>query len=291
MARHGLGDDLVRTESEEDAIAAARESAERGDSIVAGAGGDGTVGTIAFQLLGSPTALGILPLGSAMNIARSLEIPFDLDGAAAIIREGQVRTIDVGEANGQPFLEVGSVGINAAVFAEAQRLDAGNYASFFGMFVAAARFRPARMRITLGDRVVATRALMVAVANTPYTGLGLSIAPSARLDDGLLDVRIFSGFSKLELARYVLSIMAGRRRYSPKVRTFRSATVHIETREPYPARADANDLGTTPVAFSVRPGILRVVAPAPGTAPPGTAAPGPPGARGADRSAGTLPPA
>ncbi len=263
MARHALGDELVRTESEEDAVAAARDAVERGYDVVVGVGGDGTVGTIALQLLRSRTALGILPLGSAMNLARSLEIPFELDGAAAIIGSGYIRAIDVGEANGRAFLEAGSVGINAAVFAEAQRLDDGNYASFFGMFLAAARFRPARMRISLGDRVVSTRALMVAVANTPYTGLGLTIAPSARLDDGLLDVRIFSGFSKFELLRYVLSIMSGRHRYSPKVRTFRSATVRIETLEPYPARADAHDLGTTPVEFSVKPGILRVVAPAP----------------------------
>jgi len=63
----------------------------------------------------------------------------------------------------------------------------------------------------------------------------------------MLDVWIFGGLTKIELLRYVLSIMVGRRRYSPKVRTFRSAMVRIETREPYAARADAYDPGATPV--------------------------------------------
>src|SRR6185436_18638136 len=135
--------------------------------------------------------------------ARSLEIPRDLDGAARVLAAGAVRTIDVGTANGRPFLEVGSVGINAAVFAAAARLDDGDYGSLFGMVAEASRFRPARMRLTLDDGPsISTRALMVVVANSPYTGLGLPVAPGAQLDDGELEVRVFSGISKLELFRY-----------------------------------------------------------------------------------------
>jgi diacylglycerol kinase (ATP) len=261
LTRHGLGGDLHATHSEEEAVQATRDAAAQGYDIVAAAGGDGTVGTVAFQLIGTTTAVGVLPLGSAMNVARSLEIPRELDAAAAILADGEICAIDVAEAKGRPFLEVGSVGLNAAIFDQAHRFDKGEYGSFFGLLATMARYQPVRMRIVLDDQVIRTRALMVAVANAPFTGVGFTFAPDARLDDGLLDVRVFDHFSKWELVRHFFSIAFGRRAYSPKIRTYRSRRVRIEARHPRPVRVDSSDLGTTPVEFTLRRGVLRVVTP------------------------------
>lgn len=102
MAGHGLGDDLVVSASEEEAIAATRDAIARGFGAIAAAGGDGTIGAIARELLHTGTALGILPLGSVMNIARMLDLPRDLAEAARAIATardaGTVRIIDVGRA-------------------------------------------------------------------------------------------------------------------------------------------------------------------------------------------------
>ncbi len=95
---------------------------------------------------------------------------------------------------------------------------------------------------------------MVRVANSPYTGLGFTVAPDAILDDGRFDVESFSHFSRPDLFRHPSSIMAGRRRSSPKVRSFRSRRVRIESVHPLPVRADNFDLGTTPVEFVTRRG-------------------------------------
>ena len=266
MARHGLGDELVVAESEDEAVAAARAAADAGYDVVVAAGGDGTVGTVACEMLYRETALGVLPLGSVMNIARMLEIPRDLDAAAAIIARGETRVIDVGEAKGTIFFEAGSVGMNAAIFREAQRFDEGEYRSLFTGLWVAVRYHPARMRVELDDGMVRTRALMVTVANGPYTGIGFTVAPAARLDDGKFDVRVFQRFSRWELLRHFGAIAFGRRRYSPKVRTYRSARVRIESVHPLPCRADHHDLGTTPIDFVVRQAALRVVVP---HAPPG----------------------
>ena len=261
MAAHGLGDELVATGSEEEAVAATREAADQGYAVVAAAGGDGTVGTVACQLLDRETALGVLPLGSVMNVARMLGVPRELDGAAAVIADGNVRSIDIGEANGTLFFEGGSVGLNAAVFREAQQIDAGRYSALFAAIGTLIRYRPPRMVIHLDDRVLTTRALAVAIANGPYTGLGFAVAPDARLDDGLLDVVVFSRFSRTELLRHFAAIAFGRRRYTAKTATYRSARVRIAGVHPLPCRADAHDLGTTPVEYVVRPAALRVVVP------------------------------
>lgn len=261
MARYGLGNELVVADSEAAAVTAAREAVRLGYDMVVAAGGDGTVAAIASELLNSETALGILPLGSVMNVARMLGIPRELDGAAEILATGKIRAIDVGEANGQLFLEGGSVGLNATIFREFQRLEAGEYRSLFTALWVLLRYRPARMTISLDDQTISTRALMAAVANGPYTGLSFTVAPKAKVDDGLFDVRVFHRFSRWELVRHFGAIALGRRHYSPKIATYRSAKVRIESVHPLPSRVDSHDLGTTPVSFVVRHAALKIVSP------------------------------
>ncbi|HEU0116947.1 MAG TPA: diacylglycerol kinase family protein [Thermomicrobiales bacterium] len=268
MARHGLGDELTVTASEAEAIEATRDAVARGYDVVAGAGGDGTLDVIAECLLYAPTALGIIPLGSVMNVARMLGVPRDLDAAMAIVAGGPVRRIDVGEANGVIFLEGGSVGLNAAVFHEMQRMDDGDYGSVVDALRVMLRYKPPRMIVALDDRVLTTRALAVAVANGPYSGMGFTIAPDAALADGKFDVVVYSGFSRLELIRHFGGTAFGRRRASAKITTYRSAWVRIAGRHPMPCHADAHDLGSTPVEYRILPGALRVVAP-PEAATPG----------------------
>ena len=255
----GIEAEIVESGSIEETRAIARGAAEAGAPAIAVAGGDGTIGVVAVELLGSETALGILPLGSVMNIPRMLGLPRDLPAAATILANGVVRAIDVGQVRGRPFFETTSVGMNAAVFSAAARLEQGERHSVFRTIWVALRYRPSRMRIELDDRAIRTRALTVTVSNGPYTGTGMTVAPHARLDDGRLDVRVFERFSKVELVRHFASIAFGRRAYEPRVSSFRSRRVRISSRHPQPVRADSHDVGTTPVELDVRPGALRVV--------------------------------
>ncbi|MEP7159104.1 MAG: hypothetical protein ABI797_06730 [Chloroflexota bacterium] len=104
-----------------------------------------------------------------------------------------------------------------------------------------------------------TRGLMVVVANGAYTGLGLTVAPRARLDDGRFDVRVFRHFSKVELLRHMASIMFGRRAYVPHVSTHRATYARLVGRQPLPCRADSQDLGMTPLECRVLTQQLKVV--------------------------------
>jgi diacylglycerol kinase (ATP) len=269
MASHGLGNDVVDTESEDDARAAVRRALDDGVEVVVAAGGDGTIGLVASELLGTNAALGILPLGSVMNIPRMLGLPRELEPAADVLATGSIATIDVGEVDGEPFFEAGSVGMNAAIFREAARFDDGDWLSILRTIWVALRYRPARMWLELDDRQVRTRALMIVAANGAYTGAGMTVAPDARLDDGAFDVRVFRGFSKFELVRHLLTIAFGRYHYAPHVSTYRSSRVRVTSAHPLPSRADSRDLGMTPVEFRVRPGVLRVVVPASRAGPAG----------------------
>jgi diacylglycerol kinase (ATP) len=262
LERHGLGSDVIETADEDEARAATRQAMRDGVDVVVAAGGDGTIGLVAEELLDTDTALGILPLGSVMNVPRMLGLPRELEPAAEVLATGTETRVDVGEVEDAPFFEAGSVGMNAAIFREAARFDDGDWLSILRTIWVALRYRPARMTLELDDgRRVRTRALMVSVANGPYTGAGMTVAPDARLDDGKFDIRVFRGFSKWELIRHLAGIAFGRYRYAPHVSTYRAARVRITSVHPLPCRADARDLGTTPIEFEVRPAALRVVVP------------------------------
>jgi diacylglycerol kinase (ATP) len=271
FASAGLEIELCQTSSEDEATAAVQQAVAAGDGrpIVA-AGGDGTFRAVAGALLelggGDPDGvppLGILPLGSVMNVVRSLGIPRELEGAVRVIAEGHVRAIDVGEVVGWgPFFEGVAVGLHAELFAEASAFDAGDRLAPFRAIRTALAYQPSRLTLELDEgQVVRTRALITSVSNGPFAGLGFTVAPGARLDDGLLDVRVFERFSRWELVRHFWSIAAGRRRYEPRVRTFRSATIRLRGARPLRVRADGEEVGTTPAELRVMPGGLRVIAP------------------------------
>lgn len=258
----GIDGELFVGRTEDEARERVEAAVRDGVDVVVAAGGDGTAGLVAETLIGTSTALGLLPLGSAMNIGRSLGIPRDLASAAQILASGDMVSVDVGRAGDGLFFEIVSVGINAAVLAEAHRIAEGDYGSAIGLVRALVTYRPATMTLEMDSGTIRTGALMIAVANAPFTGVGLALAPDARLDDGRFDVAVFRHFSRWELIRHAVSIVAGRRHYSPKVRTVRAARVRISAHRPLPARADARDLGTTPLVLEVVPRALRVVVPA-----------------------------
>lgn len=258
--RHRIDAEIVATESGEHAIQAVRDAVSRGVTRIAVAGGDGTFGQIAAELVGkTDVAVGILPLGSVMNVARMVGVPRDLDGAAEVIAAGRTRLIDVGEANGQTFFETASVGMNAAMFTAAQHFEDGDWGSPVRALAVALRYRPAHMFVELDDQTVQTRALMVTISNGAYMGVAMTVAPDARLDDGRFDVRIFRHYSKFELLRHLASIAFGRRRYVPHVSTYRSARVSVKSHSLLPIRADSHDLGTTPLECRSRHAALRVI--------------------------------
>lgn len=261
MRKYRLGEDLVPTHSEEEAIAAAQEARERGYDTVVAAGGDGTFGLVAPHLLECETAIGVFPLGTIMNVARQLGIPRNLEAAAAIVALGHTRRVDVGITGGEPFFESAAVGMNAAIFSGLSGIEEGDWRALPRAVRLAFRYRPARVHVRLDRGQIRTRALLITVSIGPYNAAGFTVAPDAKLDDGLFDITVFRHFSKLELFRHLISIAFGRRAYSPHVKVYRSARVHIDGSRPLPARGDGRDLGATPMEFVIKPRALKAITP------------------------------
>jgi YegS/Rv2252/BmrU family lipid kinase len=260
LADHRLNADVFVSPDQAGALERVRAAVAEGYDVVAAAGGDGTVRSVAFELLGTSTALGILPAGTAMNVARSLGIPRELDAAVGVLDSGEIRAIDVGWARDRPFLEMASIGLNAEVLEIAEKAEGGRLGEVVRLIREAVRSRPTRVLLELDGSEIRTRALGLAVAVGPYAGVGITVAPEARLDDGKLDVVVFEGFRRVELVRHLIAAVGGRRP-ERRVTTRRAARVRVTTRRPLPIRIDSADVGTTPIDLTVKPHHLRVVAP------------------------------
>lgn len=259
LSRQLIDAEIFESGSEDESRKRITEAIDAGVSTIVAAGGDGTVRSVAFQLLGTEVALGILPLGTAMNVANSLGIPLDLEGAAAVLAAGNVQAIDVGEVRGTPFLEIASIGLGAEVLSGATHVSEGRLHVALDLLRTAVRYRRTRVRLQLDGREVRTRALSIAVANGRFTGRAMELAPNASLEDGRFDILVFEGFGGIGLAWHLARVLLGRK-HDDRIRHYRAAIVRISTRRPLPVRVDSHDLGSTPVSLHIRPHALRVTA-------------------------------
>jgi diacylglycerol kinase (ATP) len=264
LRSEGVAFDAWPTERAGHATELARQAVAEGRELVIAAGGDGTVNEVALGLANTPTVLGLMPLGSVMNVARTLWVPRDLAGAARTITDGKVLAMDMGRVGDRFFLEAAGVGLDAGLFGYFERLDKG--ANPVGVLRAGLRFLrqigSPRLSIAYDGGRLETRAPMVSVANGPYVGAAYAIAPDARIDDGLLDVVVFRHSSIPRILLHLVLIAGGRALPPPpESRVLRARSVDVAKRSgrPLPVHADGDPVGITPVHFEVAPAALRVI--------------------------------
>ncbi|HLH27189.1 MAG TPA: diacylglycerol kinase family protein [Chloroflexota bacterium] len=237
-----------------------------GHRLVIAAGGDGTVGEVAQALAGTDAVLGVMPLGSIMNVARTLCIPRDLMAAARLIAGGEVLAMDLGKVGHIYFLEAGGVGLAAGLFGYFEQLDARGLRlrTLQGLLRFVHDLGTPRLLVEADGRARQVRAPMVTVANSPFVGAAYALAPDARIDDGLLDVVIFRGLGVLRILAHLLAVFGGRRLPPPPgTITLRAHSVRVSLvnrhRRPLPVHADGDAVGITPAQFEIAPGALRVL--------------------------------
>ena len=267
LRAHSIEPEVRYTTLEDPGEGLARQAAAEGADVVIAAGGDGTVHEVATGLVGSKSALGIIPLGTMNNLAHSLNIPETIDKACAVIVGGETHAVDVGKINDHFFTEVAGVGLEAALFSAGEEVKSPGVLTTVRGIIDGLRtlltFRPVRLRILIGDhKRYYYRAIQVTICNSRYYGPQFELVPEASMDDGLLDVVIFKNFSKLEYIRHAISITQGRRDYQPKLIHRRVRSLYIRTDHPVEIQVDGLPHGFTPAAVTINPGALQVCVPA-----------------------------
>jgi diacylglycerol kinase (ATP) len=177
--------------------------------------------------------LGIIPLGTANGLARTLGVPLDPEEAALIAATGRRRRIDLGEVNGHPFFNVASIGFGVDLTRALTR-DSKRRFGLNGYAVAALRalrrLRPFRAEIVHGNARHISRTVHVAVGNGRHYGGGMIVAEHARIDDGQLDVYSLEVKSIWRLLLLLPALRSGRHRAWSEIRTLAGEEIEIRTR-------------------------------------------------------------
>lgn len=254
---------VVEPESPADWSQVIKAHADRVDQVVIG-GGDGTINLALDGLVETGLPMGLLPMGTANDLARSLEIPDDLNEALGIIRTGQIKTIDVAYVNDSSFINAIGLGLGPRMTREMtpETKSRWGVAAYLIGLGRALRQHKAFHAEVLSDRG-SHRAyfLQITVANGIHYGGGMTIAEDARLDDGKLDVLLIRHQSRLDLLGNILRLRFGKVRGAVDIAHWRCEQVRISTDEPMDVTADGELVAHTPVICRIQSGALGIFAP------------------------------
>jgi diacylglycerol kinase (ATP) len=263
--------DLILTESVFDFTQKALQAAAEGRERVIAVGGDGTFQVLLNAVRDYPqVALGVIPAGGGNDLAASLGLPHDPIAAAVLLRDGELCALDAvrvrtAEGNERLYTGGGGVGLDA----EAARYASATFRNLRGRrryllsaIRALAGFHAIKTTVTFADNPTPLhldKALLACVLNTPSYGAGLSLAPDAKPDDGVLDLVLLEDLGLWEILGLLPKLAARGELRTKRVSRRPVTRLRIETDPPRSFHGDGEILGTTPVEISVVPRACKVL--------------------------------
>jgi diacylglycerol kinase family enzyme len=242
------------------------------DAVVVG-GGDGSIRTVASVLAGSGVVLGILPLGTRNHFARDLGIPADLDAAVAVIAGGHTHPVDVGDVNGETFINNSSIGVYPYLVLDRERRRRRHGLSkWFAMMVACLRvvrhLPVGKLSICVGGWTEPCRSPCVLVGNNVYDVAVPAFGRRERLDGGELCLYIAKTQGRLSLLWLALRTILGRLDHPRELRILKVRTAEIRSRQRRLLVALDGEVVVLrpPLRFRIRSGALHVFSAANGRA-------------------------
>lgn len=236
---------------------------DRADLVIV-CGGDGSVSSAALAAMESGLPLGIIPMGTANDLARTLDLPMNPVAAAGVIAHGETRLIDVGTVNGHAFFNVASIGLSSEL---AQGLDPALKKRFgrLGYALAALKVltRASTFSATITEKgqAASVDTYQIAIGNGRHYGGGNVVAENAEIDDGHLDLYSLELKNVWKLALMLRSFRSGTHGAWQEVRTAKCIEFDIETKKPMPINADGEIVTATPAHFKVHPKAISIFAP------------------------------
>jgi diacylglycerol kinase (ATP) len=260
--------EVCRTEREGDAERLAREALQAGFGLIVAAGGDGTLNEVVNGLAEDfgRARLGLLPLGTGNDFARSIDVPADLDAALAILAAGRTRTVDVGRATlGERcryFLNMAVGGFSPVVSEKADEAKDrwGPLAYLRGAIEALPELQGFKTTILVNhSERLELETYNLVISNGRFVAAGIPVAPQSKLDDGLFDLMIAPATTIPQLAILVPQVLLGTHVESDLL-LFRKVT-HVEIcSDPLMTfNVDGEIVGDEPAVFEVLPRALKVV--------------------------------
>lgn len=227
-------------------------------------GGDGTLNAAIEGLLDTQLPLGILPLGTANDLARTLGIPQSIPQACQVIADGYTQRIDLGRVNHKHFFNVASLGLSVQI---TKQLDK-KLKRRWGVLAYAAtalrviwQARPFRAKISWGDKSIKVKTVQIAVGNGRYYGGGMTVANDAAINDQRLDLYSLECQHWWQLLLWLPAMRVGTHSGWDGVRTLNGKEFMISTSKPLSINADGEIVTQTPAKFRLVPKAIAVFVP------------------------------
>lgn len=258
-----------------DDIAALTDAAVRDRcSTVVAAGGDGTVSGVASRIAATNVVLGVLPCGTLNHFAKDLNIPLELEGAAAVIAGGHAARVDVGEVNGRYFVNNSSLGLYPSVVLERRQQQLQGRGKWGALLIASLKVwrRYPRMLVVLktDNGLELVRTPLVFIGNNAYSLSGFDIAARRSLNEGRLSVHVATNSRRVTLVwLFARAAAVGLDDASAGLELLMTSEVEIRSgaRRLRVALDGEITMMPTPLRYRSRPGLLRVLVPADGAKP------------------------
>jgi YegS/Rv2252/BmrU family lipid kinase len=225
--------DIRETQYAGHATEIAHQAIDEGVDIVCAIGGDGTVNEVGRALIGSQTALAIIPCGSGNGLARHLMLPMDAGKAIKIINMCEIHDLDYGIINEKPFFCTCGMGFDAFIsmkFAEAGKRGLTTYLE--NVLKEGLKYEPETYEIEDETGKKRYKAFLISAANASQYGNNAYIAPQASMSDGKLDVIIMEPFDVLEAPQISIDMFNKTLDKNSKIKTFKTQHIHVSRKEP-----------------------------------------------------------
>lgn len=239
----------------------ASEAVAEGYDVVVAVGGDGTVNEVARALVGTDTALGILPCGSGNGLARHLHIPMNARKAVEIINAGEVDAIDVMTVNGQYCFCTAGVGYDAKVSADYAKESRRGLVTYAKKAIGGwLEYEPEDYIIEVNGQIFKRRAVAIVCANANQWGNDFHVAPKASLKDGLIDVTIIHPMKLQNVISMPVQMLGYSFDRNPDVETIKANRVVIKKRNMSAIHIDGEPLACEKsVKIAIAPLGIRVI--------------------------------
>ncbi|MBQ9356135.1 MAG: YegS/Rv2252/BmrU family lipid kinase [Prevotella sp.] len=259
---------IVRTGYAGHAAEIAAASAEAGHDICVAVGGDGTVNEVARALVGTQTALGIVPCGSGNGLARHLCLPMSMKGALGIINKGQTDTFDYGIINGKPFFCTCGMGFDAHVsllFSQKGKRGLATYAQT--VLQEGLKYSGDTYDVELEEpdgKTLHQKAFLIACANAAQYGNNTYIAPGASMQDGMLEVVIVEDIKSTARTKLLMDLFTRTIRSNRHVKIYQARRLHVHREQEGAVHFDGDPtvMGTDIEIELVARGLKAIVNPA-----------------------------
>jgi YegS/Rv2252/BmrU family lipid kinase len=276
LESNGWDIDIVKTKGGNHVTRLAKRAAVMGMDAVFVAGGDGTLHRATAGLLGSQTALAVLPAGTANVWAQELGLPIlswtnltALETSVKKLLNGHTRTIDVGLCQGIPFLLWSGLGFDAFIVHHMEprsRLEKQFPSTQYLATVAwyARTWSGMDLQIWVdGERISGTFIVTVVTNIHLYAGGIAELSPKARIDDGKLDFWLFAGDTLQETIQHMIDLASGRHVDSKKIEHFACEDIKIKSNADLYLQLDGEPIqSSNKVHIKIKPRSLRVLVPA-----------------------------